>query len=173
MKLSLTTARKYVRGVKVQLHVLLTSPLNGGERSTASLQPTRLTPRKGPPVSINWADSRTCWDVFRTMTGNEPLFVQPDYVLSVPYHFNGNCIAILPCMLNRLSGTILSGFPPKTHLHAFLQQSSRAVKTKWVSVCVCVCDVTPIQQKIQKCLLLLYLTTHIIQQRIIRQWITN
>jgi hypothetical protein len=55
------------------------------------------------------------------MTGTEPLFVQPDYAVSVPFHFNGNFIAILPCMLNSLSGIFLSRFPPKTHLRVFLQ----------------------------------------------------
>jgi len=91
---------------------------------------------------VNWANSRTCWDVFGTMPG---MFAQPDYALSVPYHFNGNLNAVLPCMLNRLSGIFLSGFPPKTHLHVFFQQSSTAVKTERErerereSVCVCVC----------------------------------
>jgi len=54
------------------------------------------------------------------MPGTEPLFVEPDYALSVPYHFNGDFNAVLPYMLNRLNGIFLSGFPPKTQLHVFL-----------------------------------------------------
>ena len=47
LKMSLYTSWRNIRGTEVQLHSLLTSAIDRGERSTS--RPGRFTPRKEPP----------------------------------------------------------------------------------------------------------------------------
>jgi hypothetical protein len=89
-----------------QLYFFLISSLDTGVWSTA--HPIRFTPRKGPPISIEWEDGWTpeAVDVFGAQKNLFPLpgielqIVQPDYTIPNPHHFNGNFNAVLPCMLN-------------------------------------------------------------------------
>lgn len=63
-----------------------------------------------------------------------------------PYHFNGNFSVVVLCKLHLLGGRFPSGFPPISHLCAFLKQTGRADETSarmmWRSLgrkqaCVC------------------------------------
>jgi hypothetical protein len=67
-------------------------------------------------------------------------------VITDPYHFNGNFSVVFLCKLHLLGGRFPSGFPPISHLRAFLKQTGRADETSarmmWRSLgrkqaCVC------------------------------------